>query len=351
MTLLAPHVQAFFAVRLPMERGSSAHTSASYSDSFRLLLGFASKRLRRSPSALRLEDINAPLVLAFLNDLERARGNSPATRNVRLAAIKSFMRFLEHRTPATIDQIRRVLAIPFKKTDSAIVPFLSTTEWSALIEAPDASTWLGVRDRVLLFLAISTGLRVSELIDLRLDDISLRPPSTILTRGKGRRHRALPLWNEVVKELRRWLIRRGAQDVPEIFVTRRGEPLTRAAVEEIVRRHARAAQIKCESLRGKRVSPHVLRHTCAMIILQATGDLRKVSLWLGHEQMQTTEVYTRADPTERLAALEQKLPAQLRPGRFRAPDHLMAFLKEQSLCEVKARNASQPRARPPSRRA
>lgn len=350
MTSLAPHVQSFFAVRLPMERGSSAHTSASYSDSFRLLLNFASKMCRRSPSALTLEDIDAPLVLAFLNHLERERGNSSATRNVRLAAIKSFMHFLEHRAPAAIGQIRRVRAIPFKKTDNPLVPFLTAPEWSALVNAPDATTWLGLRDRALLHFAVSTGLRASELIDVRVDDLTLQPQPTVVVRGKGRRHRALPLWNDVTRGLRRWLSVRGKQDTPEVFVSRRGRPLSRAAIEEVVGRHAEKARTECKSLRGKKVSPHVLRHTCAMIVLQATGDLRRVALWLGHENMQTTEIYTRADPTERLAALEQKLPAQLRPGRFRAPDHLMAFLKEHSLCGVKQHDRRASRDRLPSRR-
>lgn len=346
MTSLAPHLQTFFAVRLPAERGSSAHTSASYSDTFRLLLDFASKRLRRSPSALRLEDINAPLVLAFLNHLEKERGNSSSTRNVRLAAIKSFMRFLEHRAPSAIEQIRRVLAIPFKKTDNPLVPFLSAVEWSALVNAPDAKTWLGLRDRVLLHFAVSTGLRASEIVDVRIDDISLQPQPTVLVRGKGRRHRALPLWNDVAKGLRHWLAVRGKQPTPEIFVSRRGKSLSRAAIEEIVDRHAEKARKECKSLRAKKVSPHVLRHTCAMIVLAATGDIRRVALWLGHENMQTTEIYTRADPTERLAALERKLPVQLRPGRFRAPDHLMAFLKEHSLCGAEQPHRREPRAEP-----
>jgi len=346
MTSLAPHLQAFFAVRLPMERGSSAHTSASYSDSFRLLLDFASKKRRRAPSVLKLEDLDAVLVLAFLNYLERERGNSPATRNVRLAAIKSFMRFLEYRAPSAIEQIRRVLAIPFKKTDDPLVPFLSAAEWSALINAPDATTWLGLRDRVLLRFAVSTGLRASELIDIRIDDLSFQPQPTVLVRGKGRRHRALPLWNDVAKELRRWLVIRGKQETPELFVSRRGGPLSRAALGEIVERHAEKARTECKSLRDKKVSPHVLRHTCAMIILEATGDLRRVALWLGHENMQTTEIYTRADPTERLAALERKLPVQLRPGRFRVPDHLMAFLKEHSLCGAESPQAREPKTKP-----
>lgn len=344
MTSLAPHLQAFFSVRLPSERGSSAHTSASYSDTFRLLLGFAHKQLGRSPSAVRLEDIDTRLVLAFLAHLEKERGNSSSTRNVRLAAIKSFMRFLEHRAPSTIEQIRRVLAIPFKKTDSPLVPFLSAVEWSALVNAPDANTWLGLRDRVLLHCAVSTGLRASEIVDLRIDDLSFQPQSTVVVRGKGRRHRALPLWGDVAKGLRRWLAVRGQPPTPEVFVTRRGRPLSRAAVEEIVDRHTKKARQECKSLRAKKVSPHVLRHTCAMIVLEATGDLRKVALWLGHENMQTTEIYTRADPTERLAALERKLPAQIRPGRFREPDHLISFLKEHSLCGAERRVPREPRA-------
>lgn len=336
MTALAPHLQAFFSVRLPLERGTSVHTTASYSDSFRLLLEFVSERLSRRPSTLRVEDVDARVVLAFLNQIESKRQNSASTRNVRLAAIKSFARFLEYRVPSALKQISAIIAIPFKKTDSKLVPFLEHAEWMALVNAPNPRTWLGTRDRALLYLAVSTGLRVSELVDLRIDDVALQPSPSVTVRGKGRRHRSLPLWKEVAQILRCWLAMRRAPDVPEVFVTRRGQPMTRAGLEEIVGRHAAVARKRCPSLRQKRVSPHVLRHTCAMIVLQATGDLRKVALWLGHANMQSVDVYTRADPTQKLTAIEHHLPNQLRPGRFRNPDHVMAFLKDQSQCGAKS---------------
>ncbi len=347
MTPLAPHLEAFFASQLPRERGASVHTSASYADAFRLLLSFASAQLKCRPSKLMLEALDARLVVAFLNQLEEKRGNSAATRNARLAAIRSFMRFLEARVPERADQIRRVLTVPFKKTDEPLVPFLTSKEWTALVGAPDPRTWLGARDRALLYLAVTCGLRVSELADVCLDDITLRPHAQLAIQGKGRRHRELPIWKDVAIALRRWLAIRGQHEATEVFVTTHGEALTRAAIEDIVRRHTKRASESCPSLREKKVSPHVLRHTCAMIILQATGDLRKVALWLGHAHLETTEVYTRASPVELLVALEHKLPMQLRPGRFRVPDHLMAFLKEQSLCE--AQHVTVPRKQPRSR--
>lgn len=332
MTLLAPYLEDFFRVRLPLERGTSGYTIASYADSFRLLLDFASQRLRTSPSRLQIEELDAPLVLDFLSQLEKNRGNSPATRNVRLAAIKSFMLYLEYRVPTAINQIHRVRAIPIKKTDSKLVPFLTREEWSALINAPDPNRWVGVRDRCLLYLAITTGLRASELANVRVNDFSFQPEPTVTVHGKGRRYRLLPLWADVSEGIRTWVSIRGTTVAPEMFVTSRGDRLTRAGIDDIVRRHARQAKATCSSLHEKRVSPHVLRHTCAMIVLQATGDLRKVALWLGHASMQTAEIYTRVDPTEKLTAIESELPPQLRPGRFQIPDHLMAFLKEASLC-------------------
>jgi site-specific recombinase XerD len=283
------------------------------------------------PSALNIEQIDAPLVTSFLEHLETERGNKASTRNVRLAAIKSFFHFLEYRLPAVLEQIRSVLAVPFKKTDSKLVPFLDSEETRALLDAPEPCTPNGIRDRALLHLAVTAGLRVSELIELRVDDLTLQPTAAILVRGKGRKERVLPLLKQTAAALRAWLSVRGVVLVPELFVNARGQPLSRWGIAYILKKHLQSAGHRSSSLLRKRVSPHVLRHTCAMTTLQATHDIRKVSLWLGHSSIQTTEIYTRVDPTDKLDALYAVVPPQLRKGRFRPPDKLIALLKGSSL--------------------
>jgi site-specific recombinase XerD len=331
MTPLAPHVTAFFQQRLPVERRASPHTSDSYAYAFKLLLAYASKRLHVPPSALHLEQIDAPLVVAFLNDLEATRANRPSSRNVRLAAIKSFMHFLEFREPAAIDHIRRILAIPPKKADTRLVRHLTVEEMQAILNAPEPSGWDGLRDRAMLHLCFAGGLRVSELVGLQLGDVTLQPQATILVHGKGRRERCLPLWKVTATALRGWLGVRGTVPAPEVFVSARSQPLTRSGFEYILAKHVQTAIKDCPSLSAKRVSPHVLRHTCALTVLQATKDLRKVSLWLGHAHMQTTEMYTRADPSVKLEALEAMVAPTLRSGRFKATDKLIASLTSHSV--------------------
>jgi site-specific recombinase XerD len=222
--------------------------------------------------------------------------------------------------------IRRILAIPFKRTIARLVPYLGREQMQAILNAPDPQTRAGIRDRALLHIALAAGLRVSEIIGLCIDDLTLQPPS-IRVRGKGRRERLLPLWKATTTALRAWLAVRGQVSVPEIFVSARGQQLTRWGVAFVLRKHVKAASQRCPSLLEKRVSPHVLRHTCAMVALQATHDIRKVALWLGHSCPGTTEVYTRADPTEKLEAINAITPPTLRKGRFRAPDKLLALLK------------------------
>jgi integrase/recombinase XerD len=325
MTPIAPHIEAFLRENLSRHRGASQHTCDSYAYSFQLLFEFAAARLKVAPSALALEQLDARLIRDFLEHLEDARRNAPETRNVRLAAIKSFFRFLEYREPAALDQIRRVLAIPFKKTDRRLVPYLLRDEVQALLDAPDPATREGIRDRAMLHLAICAGLRVSELTALRIDDVTVSSMS-IQVRGKGRRERAMPLWKTTATALRAWLTVRGTPAVPEVFVNRRGQAMSRWAFAYLLKQYAEIAAQRCPGLLNKRVSPHVLRHTCAMIVLQATQDIRKVSLWLGHSNLATTEVYTRGDPTEKLEAIEAIVPPQLRKGSFRPPDRLIAML-------------------------
>jgi integrase/recombinase XerD len=334
-TPIAPHVTAFFEQRLPIERRASENTRDSYAYAFQLLLTFASKRLKLTPSQLAVEQIDAPLVLDFLNDLETTRGNGPSSRNIRLAAIKSFMHFLEYRVPSAIEQIRRILAIPLKTAEARLVRHLTAEEVQALLDAPDPTGRQGLRDRAMLHLCYAGGLRVSELIAVRLDDLKFEPQPNMIINGKGRRQRCLPLWKTTTAALRAWLAVRGTMPVPELFVSARGESLTRSGFEYILRKHIRTARQNCKSLATKRVSPHVLRHTCALTVLQATKDLRKVSLWLGHAHLQTTEIYTRVDPSVKLEALEAVVPPKLRSGRFKATDKLIASLKREPVMRGK----------------
>lgn len=329
MSSIAPHIEAFLREHLARHRGASQHTCDSYAYSFQSLFEFAAHKLKAAPSALMLEQLDATLISAFLEHLETARRNSAQTRNIRLAAIRSFFRFLQHREPAALDQIRRVLAIPFKKTDTRLVAHLDKEELQALLDAPDPTTREGIRDRAMLHLAVCAGLRVSELTGLCIADVA---PQSISIRvlGKGRRERALPLWKPTVLALRAWLAVRGSVATPEVFVNARGEPFSRWGVAYVLRRHADTASRRCPSLTGKQTSPHVLRHTCAMIVLQATQDIRKVSLWLGHSTLATTEIYVRADPSQKLEAIEAVVPPHLRKGKFKPPDRLIAMLKAKS---------------------
>lgn len=327
MTPIAPHITAFLRERLPIERQASEHTCNSYAYAFQLLFDFASRRLKTPPSALHLEPIDATLVLAFLQHLESDRKNSPSSRNARLAAIKSFMRFVEYRVPSALDQILRILAIPSKKTDTRLVAHLNVEEMQALLNAPDPSTRDGIRDRGMLHLGFTTGLRVSELVGLRVDDLTFHSTPNIFVRGKGRRERALPLCKETARAMRAWLAVRGEALVPELFLNARGKQMTRSGFAYVLRKHTQKTTKQYPPLAKKQISPHVMRHTCGMITLQATRDIRKVSLWLGHASVQSTEIYTRSDPTEKLEAIEAVTPPILRRGRFRPPDKLIASLK------------------------
>lgn len=326
MTAIAPHISVFLHERLPQQRGASVHTCESYAYAFQLLFQFASQQLKVKPSQLQLEQLDAGMIMAFLDALETQRGNSASTRNVRLAAIKSFMRFCEYRVPSILEQSRCVLAIPLKRTDQPLIKHLSVEEVQAILNAPNLSTRFGIRDRAMLHLCFAAGLRVSELVGLPLTALTFQPTPMIQVLGKGRKARTLPLWKETATDLRAWLSRRGDVSAAELFLNARGEPMTRSGFEYVLHKQVQMAIKSCSSLRGKRVSPHVLRHSCALMILQATGDLRKVSLWLGHASLQTTEGYLRVDPTEKLDAIEAVIPLALKRGRFRAPDKLIEML-------------------------
>lgn len=331
MTPIAPHITAFLRERLPLQRGASPHTCESYAYAFQLLFAFASARFKVTPSQLALEQIDSSLVMDFLADIESGRGNCARTRNTRLAAIKSFMRFVEHRVPSVLEQSLRVLAIPTKKTATPLIRYLSVAEMQAILNAPDLHTRAGIRDRAMLHLGFAAGLRVSELVGLPLSAVTLQPAPAIRVMGKGRKERSLPLWKQTASDLRAWLAVRGNVAVPELFVNARGESMTRKGFTYLLDKYTETARQCCASLKDKHISPHALRHACALMMLQATGDLRKVSLWLGHAQMQTTEIYLRMDPMEKIDAIEKVTPPTLKRGRFTAPDKLIAVLQGATL--------------------
>lgn len=328
MTPIAPHITVFLRERLPVDRRASSYTCDAYAYAFQLLFEFAGAKLRLRPSQLQLEHLDAPLVLEFLRHLQKQRGNTPTTRNARLAAIKSFMRFVEHRVPSALDQVRRVLAIPGQRTETKIIRHLLPAETQALLDAPRPSTRLGVRDRAMLHVALAGGLRVSELVGLRSLDVSFDGAYLDMrVHGKGRKERALKLWKPVAESMRAWLAVRGTVPAPEVFLNARGAPMTPSGFQCVLDKHVATAAKRCPTISQKHVSPHVLRHTCALNILRATGDLRKVALWLGHASTQTTEIYLQADPTEKLEMLGTMTPPMLRPGKFRPPDRLIASLR------------------------
>jgi integrase/recombinase XerD len=320
-------VQAFFTDRLLRQRGASPNTVAGYRDTFRLLLRFAKERLGKSPSKLSLKDLDAPFVGDFLDHLEKARGNSARSRNTRLAAIHSFFQYLSFQEPAYADQCRRVLAIPSKRYERRIIEYLTAEEIDALLAVPDRTTWIGRRDRALLLVGIQTGLRVSELIGLRRSDIILGGGAHVRCEGKGRKQRFTPLRQEAVKVLAQWLHECPAEPATQAFPSSRGGPLSRDAVERLVARHQRSAARHCPSLKRKRVTPHVLRHTAAMQLLRHGIDRSVIALWLGHESVETTQVYLHADLRLKEEALSKVTPLDVPPGRFRPDDELLAFLE------------------------
>jgi len=326
MTALAPLLEAFFLDRLLRQQQASPNTIASYRDTFRLLLTFAQQRLFKAPSALLVSDIDAPFVGLFLEHLETKRNNSVPTRNVRLAAIHSFFHFIALREPAHSALIQRVLAIPHKRCDRNLVCFLTPMEIDALLQAPDRNSWIGCRDHALLLTMIQTGLRVSELIHLKCNDISLGPSPHIRCRGKRRKQRATPLTSQTVAVLRNWLKHRDGTPAEPLFPSRRGGTLSRDAVERLVKKHAATACTTCPTLINKNVYPHVLRHTTAVQLLEAGVDCSVIALWLGHESVETTQIYLDADLAIKERVLEKTALPNTKPGRFRPSDSVLAFL-------------------------
>ena len=327
MTALAPVLEAFFTERLMTQRQASPHTVASYRDTFRLLLSFLRRRTAKTPTKLTIEDLNAVVIGDFLDHLERDRHNSVRTRNNRLAAIHSLFAYAALRHPEHAALIQRVLAIPAKRTDRALVCFLTDAEVEALLAAPDRDGWVGRRDHTLLLVAVQTGLRVSELTSLTRGDVELGAGPHVRCRGKGRKERITPLTVEVRAALRAWLAERQGAPADVVFPSMRGGRLSSDAVSYLVARHARAASANCRSLAGKAVTPHVLRHTCAMRLLAVGVDTSVIALWLGHEGVETTQIYLHADLAIKERALARTAPLGTTPGRYRPPDPLLAFLE------------------------
>ena len=328
MSTLAPLLQAFFTERLIGQRDASPHTVASYRDAMCLLLRFAQQRTGKAPHQLDLVDLDAPLIGAFLNHLEAERGIAVRTRNARLTAIRSLFRFAAYRHPEHAATIQRVLAIPPKRTDRALVTYLTEEEMTALLAAPDRATRIGRRDHALLLLALETGLRVSELTALTCGAVHLGTGAHVRCHGKGRKERITPLRRQTRELLQAWLGERNGAPNDPLFPGPSGRPLSRDAIRRLVDRHVATATDSCPSLAGKTVSPHTLRHSCAMTLRRHGVDAATIALWLGHEDVRTTYgVYLHADLTLKETALARTAPPGTPAGRYQPSDPLLDFLE------------------------
>ena len=324
---LAGHLQRFFTDRLLRQLGASPHTLASYRDTFRVLLKFASNHHRRKPSDLKVEDLDVKLVGSFLQHLEHDRRNTARSRNSRLSAIHAFFAFVCLNEPALANYCQRVLAIPFKRFERGPVEFLTLEETIALLNAPDATTWLGQRDQMLLDVAVQTGLRNSELTQLRRQDVQLGTGAHVRCLGKGRKARCTPLRSDVAARLAHWLAQLHPDPTTPVFPTARGKPMSSDAFQRLVARHIKSAGKTCPSLQRKKVTPHTLRHTTAMDLLHRGVDITVIALWLGHESIQTTHIYLHADMAMKEKALAQATKSKVVPKRYCPPDRLLAFLE------------------------
>ena len=324
---LAIVLERFFTQRLMQQRQASPHTISSSRDTFRLLLVFTQQRLRKPPSRLALTDIDAPLIVAFLAEMEQSRGIAPRSRNLRLTAIRSFFQYAAFEAPAQSAQIQRVLAIPGKRYTRAVVSFLTRPEVDALLATPDQRTWSGRRDHAFLLTAVQTGLRLSELTGLQQQDVTLGTGAHLRVMGKGRKERCTPLSKQTVAVLQAWLREPARGDTHTLFPNARGGRLSADGVQYILAKHTAVACQTCPSLQQKRVTPHVLRHTMAMELLQAGVDLAVIALWLGHESVETTQIYLQANLALQEEILAKTTPPEGKPGRYRPDDQLLAFLK------------------------
>jgi site-specific recombinase XerD len=326
MTLSAL-VQKFFTDRLYTQMEASPHTIASYRDTFRLLLKFTGEKAGKSPMMLSVDDLNAEMIGVFLDDIEKARENSARSRNTRLAAIRSFFRFVALHEPAYMFHCQKILSMPSKRYVRRNIEFLNAQEMQALLNAPDCLTWIGRRDHAILTIALQTGLRASELVNIQCCDIVLETGAHVRCEGKGRKHRATPLRRETVTAIKNWVKERCGSDHDPLFPTMRGDKMSRDALEHLVKRHIKTASKSCPSLIGKRVSPHVLRHSTAMDLLHHGIDQAVIALWLGHESIETTQAYIHADMTLKEKALAKMSSPAINPGRYKPDDTLLSFLE------------------------
>src|SRR5215469_3971269 len=320
-------LQSFFTKRLMAQRRASPHTIASYRDTFRLLLQFAHKQLGKRASQITLENLNATFIGAFLDDLEQSRGNGVRSRNLRMTVIRSFFRYSILEAPQYSELIQRVLAIPSKRQERRLVGFLSRIEIDALLSAPNRNNWLGRRDYTLLLMAIQTGLRVAEITALRQQDVVFGRGAHVRCEGKGRKQRSTPLTKPTVTVVAEWIREQGQENTRILFPTARGDRLSSDSVQYLVSKYAAVAQRTCPTLKTKRITPHVLRHTAAMELLQAGVDLAVIALWLGHESVETTQIYLDADLALKERALQKAAPIEAKELRFRPDDELLSFLK------------------------
>lgn len=327
MTLVAPTLQAFFTDRLTRQLQASPRTIASYRDTLRLLLCFSQERTGTPPAKLDWDELNEALISGFLEHLEIDRHNTPRTRNLRLTAIRSLFKYAALRHPEHASVIAQVLSIPPKRHQKRQISFLTAQESQALIDAPDQARWEGRRDRAILTLTIQAGLRVSELIALNTGDIQLGTGAHVRCEGKGRKQRTVPLTLPAQAALSAWLTERAGRPTDPLFVTRTGRRLSRDAIEQRVATHATTAAVACPSLHGKQLHPHVLRHSCAMALLQAGVDTTVIALWLGHADVRSTQPYLHADLSIKERALALVTPADVKPGRYKPPDTVLAFLE------------------------
>ena len=320
-------LESFFTDRLMRQRKASPNTIASHRDTFRLLLKFAQQCLKKEPSKLAIEDLDTPFIGSFLDYIEKERGNVARTRNVRLAGIHSFFKYVALEEPSYSALAQRILAIPNKRFKCKPIEFLTRLEIDALLAAPDQSTWAGRRDKALLLVAVQTGLRVSELVGLRCKDIEFGTGAHVRCIGKGRKERCTPLRKEIVVVLRAWLRERNCDSSEPLFPNAHGTQLSRDGVEYLLAKHVKTARKHCPTLKKKRISPHVLRHSTAMDLLQHGVDRTVIALWLGHEKVETTQIYLHADMKLKEQALNKVTPVNIRLKRFRPDDELLEFLQ------------------------
>ena len=320
-------VQEFFTDYMVQQRALSPCTVASYRDTFVLLLRFAEKQLAKAPVSVQLPDINAKFLAAFLDHLEGERHNSVRSRNIRLAAVRSFLKFAARRDLTNLRVIEQALAVPMKRFDRRLVGFLPREQMLAVIDVP-TETWIGQRDRLLLTLMFNTGARVSEIIGVRVADVVLGPTSSIRLNGKGRKQRSLPLWKTAARAVRDWLhINPQLQADAPLLPRRDGKPMTRANVAQRLKLAVEVATTKYPDLATVTVTPHIVRHSTAMSLLQSGADPCDIALWLGHESPSTTHMYVEADLVMKERALARLKPPEIKPARYRPPKALMQFLQ------------------------